>query len=217
MSKKEKKKQRQIYASAVSPLEKGGALWERSINPPRSRWHPMRHRCCSVSPRPEGCQGSGMLQSTAVHLPLAFFPLLCFGSWSSSMQRAVRYEPVNAIDGGEAPSRWSQRSCAVKSEWISCGCCLQSDAARLLWCCDSTPKPLRDSRRAPWRITLDFISVLLFYGWWDFAMKSGLFSYKQTSITAPTRVLSSMLIYLIIDCEISLIIYFLGDRRVFFF
>lgn len=48
-------------------------------------------------------------------------------------------------------------------------------------------------------------------------MKSGLFSYKQTSITAPTRVLSSMLIYLIIDCEISLIVYFLGDRRVFFF
>lgn len=48
-------------------------------------------------------------------------------------------------------------------------------------------------------------------------MKSGLFSYKQTSITAPTTVLSSMLIYLIIDCEISLIIYFLGDRRVFFF
>lgn len=153
-----------------------------------------------------GGRRAGRARACHTALPYIFLPpffLLCLAPRSAATQRAVSYQTVNTIDGRKAPSRW-----ASQSEWISRGYCLQSDAARLLWYCDSTAKPLSDGRRACWRTTLDLISVLLCSSWWDFAIKSGLFSYKQTSITAPTRVISPMLIYLIIDCEISLIVYF---------
>lgn len=200
MSKKEKK-QRQIYASAVSPLEKGGALLERSINPPRSPWHPMRHRRCSVSPRPEGWQGSGMLHRTVVHLSLTVFPALpCFLERRYAVSGEAQGRQCHRWQEGAKPLSWAQLCSKVrvdKSRLLS---------SRLLWCCDPTMQPLCACRCAFWRTTLDLISVLLCSSWWDFAIKSVLFSYKQTSITAPTRVIFSMLIYLINDCEISLIV-----------
>lgn len=145
----------------------------------------MRHRRCSVWPRPQGWQ------ACCTALPYIFLPpfFSCSARLLGTLLRSERWgtRPSNAIHVGETPGRRAERSCAVKSDWISCGYCLQSDAARLLryHSAAAVRLPPCDCRRASWRSTWDLISVLLCSSWWDFAIKSGLFSYKQTSITAP--------------------------------
>lgn len=97
----------------------------------------MRHRPLFSLPVSVGLAG---LRHVTRHWRTSFsqlFFLLCVASWSTASQRSESYETANTINGRKAPSHWAEHSCAVKSEWISRGYCLQSDAARLLWYCDT--------------------------------------------------------------------------------